>query len=311
MDKQPNEQFRERMYQFLKSTLSPSMTKDDLDIIIHLLSIVLGDYDYELHRLQYYTMIDYTPTNRLRQLSSNVAFPWSSALTPEQQRQYIKLYHLIRQRRGTKWAIENLCKVFGQDTASYYSSSDLSSVRLLEYPQNYGGSPPLDNLGNPLPFCYKEEGAPEFIGDLVLRIPAMTTILYDEIMNTKLAGTRLRFLYYFLLGVFNMWPNTNALTVYNYFFDPVYGKDDIKVMDWKTRLPDPYSHQETTVIKHMEEWQVGHYVINYNVTGSMVIDVVATEPYKTGFIFNEIGLKNYRGYVINDEKIKDKDTLYN
>lgn len=309
MAKAPNEAFREKMYHFLKTTLSPSMTKDDLDIIIHLLSIVLGDQDYELDRLQYYTMIDYTPTDRLRQLGSNVAFPWSNALTPEQQRQYIKLYHLIRQRRGTKWSIENLCKVFGQDTASYYSASDLSSVRLLEYPYNFGGEIPLDAEGNPLPFCYAEEGAPEFIGDMVLRVPGISTILYDEIMNTKLAGTRLRFLFYFLMGVFHCAPQINALTIYNYFFDPVYGKDFIRIMDWKTRIPA--NGQETRIIKYMEDWNVGHYVVNYNVNGSMIMNVVATEPYDTGFILNEINLPNYRGYIINNELIKDTDVLYN
>lgn len=305
----PNEAFRERMYSFLKNTLSTSMTKDDLDIIIHLLAIVIGDHDFELSLLQYYTMIDYTPTDRLKQLGSNVAFPWSSALTPEQQRQYIKLYHLIRQRRSTPWSIENLCKVFGQDTDSYYTASDLSSVRLLEYPLNYGGDIPVDADGNPLPFCYGEEGAPCYPGDLVLRIPAMSTILYNEIMNTKLAGTRLMFLYFFEMGVFHMWPSTNALAVYNFFFDPVYGKDDIKIMDWKTRLPS--TNEETRIIKYMEDWQVGHYVVNYNVTGSMVFDVIATVPYDTGFILNEINLKNYRGYVINNDVIKDDDVLYN
>lgn len=307
--KAPNEIFRERMYKFLKKTLSPSMTKDDLDIIIHLLSIVLGDQDYELNRLQYYTMIDYTPSNRLRQLGSNVAFPWSNALTPEQQRQYIKLYHLIRQRRGTKWSIENLCKVFGQDTASYYSASDLSSVRLLEYPYNYGGEAPLDSLGKPLPFCYGEEGAPEFIGDLVLRIPAISTILYDEIMNTKLAGTRLMFLFYFLMGVFRCDPQPNVLNIYNYFFDPQYGKNFVKIPDWKTRISQ--TGQNTSIIKYMEDWNVGHYVNNYNVNGSMVFNVVATEPYTTGFILNEVDLVNYRGYVINNEQIRDDDVLYN
>lgn len=309
MANMPNEAFRERMYQFLKTTLSPSMTKDDLDIIIHLLSIIIGDKDYELNRLQYYTMIDYTPTERLRHLSSNVAFPWSNALTPEQQRQYVKLYHLIRQRRGTRWSIENLCKAFGQDTASYYSASDLSSVRLLEYPYNYGGDVPVDAEGKPLPFCYGEEGAPSFIGDLVLRIPAISTILYDEIMNTKLAGTRLMFLFFFEMGIFYCAPQTNALTIYNYFFDPCYGKDDIKIMDWKTRIPS--NNQETRIIKYMEDWNVGHYVVNYNVNGSMVMNAVATIPYDTGFILNESNLKNYRGYIINGTPIRDDDVLYN
>lgn len=309
MNKQPNEIFRERMYSFLKNTLSESMTKDDLDIIIHLLCIVLGDFDYELNQLQYYTMIDYTPTNRLKQLGSNVAFPWSSALTPEQQRQYIKLYHLIRQRRGTKWSIENLCRVFGQDTDNYYTASDLSSVRLLEYPTNYGGSHPLDNAGNEMPFCYKEEGAPQFPGDMVLRIPAMTTILYNEIMNTKLAGTRLMFLFYFLMGPFHMWPNVNALIVYNFYFDPLYGKDDIKVMDWKTRIPA--NNEPTRIIRYMEDWQIGHYVVNYNVTGSMIIRTMSTVPFETGFILHEINTPNYKGYLISDEQIKDDETLYN
>lgn len=309
MNRTPNEEFRERLYDFLKGTLSPAMTKDDLDIMIHLLSIVIGDRDYDMHRLQFYTSIDYTPTDILRQLGSNVAFPWSSALTPGQQRQYIKLYHLIRQRRSTGWSIENLCRVFGQDTDSYYNSVDLSSVRLLEYPCNYNpANIPKDGLDNDLPFCYPEEGAPSYPGDMVLRIPAISTILYNEIMNTKLAGTRLRFLFYFLMGPFHMWPNVNALRVTNFFFIPCYGKDDLRIMDWKSRLP---SGEETRILRYIEDYNVGHHVVNYNVNGSMVIKGVSTIPYDTGWILHEKGDDNYKGYWMTKEEFKNDEVWYN
>lgn len=300
--------FRERVYQFLKSTLSRSMTKDDLDIIIHLLALIIGDRDYDLNMLQYYTMIDYTPTDRLHQLGSNVAFPWSSALTPEQQRQYIKLYHLIRQRRGTAWSIENICKVFGQDTASYYSASDLSSVRLLEWPQNYGGKPPVGGSGNELPFCYYEEGAPEYPGDMVLRVPALSTLLEDQIMDNKLAGTRLRYLYYFESEIFRYQPQTNALVVHEFYFDPVYGKDDIKIMDWEARLPQ--TGDRTTIIRYMEDRNLSPCVVNYNLNGSMTITEIASTPHETGFILNKVDLEDYRGYIINEEAIESEEVLY-
>lgn len=308
MYRTPNEQFRERLYEFLKSTLSPSMTKDDLDIMIHLLSIVIGDRDYDMYELQYYTSIDHTPSHKLRQLGSNVAFPWSSALTPEQQRQYIKLYHLIRQRRSTGWSIENLCRVFGQDTNSYYTNADLSSIRLLEYPINYSGEAPKDSLGNNLPFCYQEEGAPEFPGDMVLRIPAISTILYNEIMNTKLAGTRLMFLFYFLMGPFNIWPNVNNQRLKNFFFIPAYGKDDIKISDWKTIFPN--TKEPTRIIKYMADWNVCHYVVNYNVNASMIMRRTTSVPYETGWILHEPNDENYRGYWITDGKFVEDNTVW-
>lgn len=308
------EQFRERMYVFLKETLSPSMTKDDLDIIIHLLSIIVGGHDFELYRLQYYTMIDYTPTNRLRQLGSNVGFPWNAALTDEQQRQYIKLYHLIRRRRSTPWSLENLARVFGQDTDSYYTTADLSMIRLYSYPQNYGGERPVDSDGCPLPFCYYRQGGPRYPGDNVLRIPAMTEILKDEIYKTMLAGTRLEFLYYFIMGPFNYAPHVNAFLRRKFYFQPRYMNDFITIGDIKGFIPsqdlNPYNTTPTRIIRYVQDYNLSHYVVNYNVSGSMIIKSVTAEPYDTGWIFTEIDTPHrYRGYIINNFEIKDDEVL--
>lgn len=304
-----NEQFRERMYEFMKTTLSPAMTKDDLDIIIRLLSIVVGNHDFELYRLQYYTMIDYTPTNRLRQLGSNVGFPWNTALTAEQQRQYIKLYHLIRKRRSTPWSIENLARCFGQDTDSYYTTADLSHIKLFSYPQVYGGSEPVDSNGFPLPFCYYRQGGPRFPGDNVLRIPAMSTILKEEIYNTMLAGTRLEFLYYFLMGPFKMAPHTNQLRQTRFIFQPRYMNDFIKIGDIKGNIPAD-NNKPTRIIRYVQDYNLSHHVVNYNVSASMIIKSVTAEPYDTGWIFTELDTPHrYRGYVINDFTIKDEEVL--
>lgn len=308
------EQFRERMYQFMKETLSPSMTRDDLDIMIHLLSLVVGNQDFELYRLQYYTMIDYTPTNRLRQLGSNVGFPWNPALTAEQQRQYIKLYHLIRRRRSTPWSIENLARVFGQDTDSYYTSADLSHIKLFSYPDYYGGSTPLDSDGCPLPFCHYRQGGPRYPGDNVLRVPAMSEILEDEIYNTLLAGTRLQFLYYFLMGPFKYEPHVNALFKTKLYFEPRYMNDFVKVGDIKGFIPssdgNPNSGKSTRIIRYVEDYNLSHYVVGYNVSASMIIKTTTAEPYDTGWIFNDVGLKHYRGYIINNYNIVDDQVLY-
>ena len=321
--------FVERMYNFFVNTLSESMTKDDMDIIIHLLSWVLGDIDFEATRLKSYTMIDMVPTDRLRQLSTNVAFPWSSALNPEQQRQYIKLYHLIRQRRGTVWAIENLCRVFGQDTQSYYQTSDLRSVKLLDYPNVWSGSkPPCENLrdaeGNlildengcvipdpskPLKWCYYQSGAPRFPGDMVLRIPYLTQILYEEIENTILSGTRLFFLFYFMQGIFHYAPSVTLLSNRKFYFDPAYGKDYWKIKDLVTNIPD--TNLPTSVIYYMEDWIVGHYVENYEVTGSQIIKAKKVKPFDKGWILHKIKTPNYRGYIINNYEIIDEEVLYN
>ena len=303
-----NEQFRERMYEFLKTTLSPAMTKDDQDIIIHLLSLIVGDHDFELYRMQYYTMIDYTPTERLRQLGSNVAFPWSNALTPEQQRLYIKLYHLIRKRRSTPWSIENLCRVWGQDFDSYYTTPDLAHVRLFSYPETYGGDVPVGGDGFPLPFCYARQGGPLYPGDNVLRIPAMSTILKKEIFKTLLAGTRLEFLYYFLMGPFHMWPYTAQLRQTRFVFRPRYGFDEIKIGDLQSRIPT--TDQPTRIIKYMENWQTSHHVVNYNVTASMVMKMVAGETFDTGWIFTVVDTPHkYRGYFVNDFTMISEEVL--
>lgn len=325
--KSDQEFFIERMYKFFKSTLAESMTKDDLDIIIHLMSYVLGDIDFEATRMKSYVAIDLTPTDRIQQLSTNVAFPWSNALTPEQQRQYVKLYHLIRRRRGTVWAIENLCKVFGQDTASYYQASDLRSVKLLEYPYNYTGDAPCDTLkdengkpildendctipdkSKPLKWCYYQSGAPKFPGDMVLRIPHMTTILYNEIVNTKLAGTRLYFLFYFMQGIFHCAPSTTGLSNRKFFFDPAYGKDYWKISDLQAPAWDK---TPTSIIMYMEDYQVGHYVDNYEVTASQMFKVKTVKPFDKGWIFHEVNTPNYRGYIISSEQIVDDEVLYN
>lgn len=308
------EQFRERMYQFLKETLSYTMTKDDLDIMIHLLAIVIGGHDFELYRLQYYTMIDYTPTERLRQLGSNVGFPWNAALTAEQQRQYIKLYHLIRRRRSTPWSLENLARVFGQDTDSYYTSADLSHIKLYSYPDNYGGAKPVDEDGCPLPFCYYKQGGPKYPGDNVLKIPAMTTILKDEIYNTMLAGTRLEFLYFFLMGPFKYEPHVNALFKLKYYFEPRYMNDFIEVGDIQGYIPsedgNPYTGKPTRIIRYVEDYNMSHYVINYNVSASMIIKSITAEPYNTGWIFTEVDNPHrYRGYIINNFEIIDDEVL--
>jgi len=298
------------------------------------MAVMLGDIDFEATRMKSYVGIDICPSDRIQQLSTNVAFPWSNALTPEQQRQYVKLYHLIRQRRGTVWAIENLCRVFGQDTQSYYQASDLRSVKLLEYPYNYSGGSlgapyPCENLrdedGNlildengcvlpdldkPLKWCYYQSGAPKFYGDMVLRIPYLTTILYDEIVNTKLAGTRLFPLFYFMQGIFHYEPSTTGLAIRKFFFNPEFGKDYWKLSDLKGYLP-PAKNVPTNVIMFMEDYQVGHFVDNYQVTGSMVMKVKTMKPFNKGWIFNVINTPNYRGYFINDETIVDSEVLYN
>lgn len=307
------DQFIERVYEFHKETLSNAMTEQDLDIIHHLLAFVVGNHDFELYRLQYYTMIDYTPTTRLRQLGSNVGFPWNPALTEEQQRQYIKMYHLIRRRRSTPWSIENLARVFGQDTLSYYTNVDLSDIKLFSYPDYYSGDIPKDSDGCPLPFCHYRSGAPKYPGDNVLRIPAMTDILKDEIYSTLLAGTRLEFLYYFIMGPFIYYPYTQSVFVKKFYFHPRYMNDDIVINDIVGYIKDPYNpyqSKRTRIIRYIEDYNLSHYVINYNVTGSMIIKTIKDDIKDSGWIFNEVGLKNYRGFFINDSTIKDDDILY-
>ena len=71
-----------------------------------------------------------------------------------------------------------------------------------------------------------------------------------------------------------------------------------------------YNRKESRIIRYIEDNNMTHYVINYNISGSMILKTRSSIVNETGFILNEINLKNYRGYIINNETIVDDEVLY-
>ena len=126
-------EYRQKIYNYLKATLSPVMTDGDLNLVAQLISLVFGDLYMRTELLPWEIDVDKCSDENLRALSSNIGFIWNDRLTPEEQRESIKLFCLIRKYRGTKFGISNLIRVFGQTTKSLYSKNDLRGVEIVEY----------------------------------------------------------------------------------------------------------------------------------------------------------------------------------
>ena len=188
MDTRLFPEFRQQIYTYLKSTLSNVITEEDLDIIVKLIAELFGDLYMRAKLLPWQINVDRCPDEHLKALSSIIGYRWNNGLTPDQQRESIKLYCLIRKWRGTNFGLSNLIRVFGQDVTSFYSSSDLRGVEIVEY-----GSGGADTIEPNM-----------FPGDIKIRIPELSTILTDSIFDTKLAGTRLIFAYYIFMGIYHM-----------------------------------------------------------------------------------------------------------
>jgi len=278
--------FNERLYNFLKKKIGANLTEGDLDILVRLMCYMFGDLDYQVAQIPWYVDVDKCPEEKLPLLASNIGFPWNDALTPSEQREYMKLYIQIRQRRGTKWSIENLCRVFGQSSNSYYSTADLRGVELLEYPQDSHRS-----------------GGPQYPGDLVLRIPELSTILYDAINDTKLAGTRLFFLYYIFIGTIQEEIIVSTYNKIKIYWRPEKYMDFRRIHNWGPEFLE-------TPIEEIKDWLISPYVENMEINGSVMVNIMPMEPWHDDWILNKPGLPNYRGRVIDNRTIVDDEALY-
>lgn len=123
-------EYRQKIYNYLKGTLSSVITDDDLNLIVELIALVFGDLYMKSDLLPWEIDIDKVSDENLRALSSNIGFIWNDRLTPDEQRESVKLFCLIRKFRGTKFGISNLIRVFGQTTKSLYAKNDLRRSRI-------------------------------------------------------------------------------------------------------------------------------------------------------------------------------------
>ena len=287
MDNRIWPEYRQKIYNYLKSTLSMVITEDDLNIIVELIAMLFGDLYMRAKVLPWEINVDRCPDEHLQALSSIIGYRWNKGLTADQQRESIKLFCLIRRWRGTNFGLANLIRVFGQDVNSFYSSSDLRGVEIIEY-----GSGGVDTVE---PNMYP--------GDIKIRIPELSTILRDSIFDTKLAGTRLIFAYYIFMGVYYM-------KIYPDFF--------YIISEWVSMITQGYDPQinlygdqflETRIDQVVND-QLTHPIIRGAPIASVQVLTYYKEPWNDGFILNVPGLTNYRGFIEPEPIVQSEHVLY-
>lgn len=287
MDNRIWPEYRQKIYNYLKSTLSMVITEDDLNIIVELIAMLFGDLYMRAKVLPWEINVDRCPDEHLQALSSIIGYRWNKGLTADEQRESIKLFCLIRRWRGTNFGLANLIRVFGQDVNSFYSSSDLRGVEIIEY-----GSGGVDTVE---PNMYP--------GDIKIRIPELSTILRDSIFDTKLAGTRLIFAYYIFMGVYYM-------KIYPDFF--------YIISEWVSMITQGYDPQinlygdqflETRIDQVVND-QLTHPIIRGAPIASVQVLTYYKEPWNDGFILNVPGLTNYRGFIEPEPIVQSEHVLY-
>lgn len=278
--------FRDDLYNYLKTTLSANLTTGDLDIIIRLMCYIFGDLTGVTYKLPYQVDPDKAEEEYLRHLCTIIGYEWEEGLTAEQQRESIKMFIDIRRKRGTPWSLQNLISVFGQDRTSFYSTSDLRGVRIVE--------------------CMSDERPDRnglYPGDLMIEVPQFSNILRKAIDNIRLIGTRIIFTYMIYCGVYRMKSVFSADREVSLFFDPAYWGYDPKIKDF-----GPVG--EDTEIKDVLDWPIVHRVRNAVSNCKCVIYTAYAKPYERGFVWHPQGNDNYKGFLVDDETLKDEDTMY-
>lgn len=278
--------FRDDLYKYMKETLSSNLTKGDLDIIIRLMCYIFGDLSGLTNKLKDQVDPDKAEEYYLRHLCTVIGYEWDEGLTAEQQRESIKLFIDIRRRRGSIWSLKNLISVFGQDRNSYYSTADLKGVKIIECMSDE--RPDINGL---------------YPGDIMIEIPQFSNILRFAIDNIRLIGTRIVFAYIIYLGVFNMKSTFSADREIWQWFDPAYWGYDPKISEF-----GPVG--EDTVLNDILDWPIVHRVRSAISNFDTVILVEKKEPYERGFVWHQPGNNNYKGFLVDDETLKDDDTMY-
>ena len=280
-------EYRQKIYNYIKGTLSLVLTEDDLNIIVELIAELFGDLYMRAKVLPWEIDVDRCSDENLQALSTIIGYRWNKGLTPDQQRESIKLFCMIRRWRGTNFGLSNLIRSFGQDAESYYSNADLRGVEIIEY----GSGDYTTTEPNMYP------------GDIKIRIPELSKILRDSIFDTKLAGTRLIFVYYIFMGIFHL---------------KMYEDWQYYIKMWITYLTQGYdpridtygSMGLSTVINQTLTDQLTHAVVGGRVIGGIQVLTYYRAPWVNGFVFNTPGLTNYRGFIESAPIVRSEHILY-
>ena len=290
------EGFRDELYQWMKETLSPNLTEGDLDIIVKLMCYIFGDLSGVVYNLKAQIDPDRAEEIYLKHLGSVIGYEWNNALTAEEQREAIKLFIDLQKKRGTIFSLQNLIAVFGQDKNSYYSTSDLRGVRIIEGGKN--GEPVGTEDANGL-----------YPGDIMIEIPQFSSILRDAIDNIRLIGTRIIFTYVIYCGPFDMSTSVDCGHELNMFFDPAYWGYDPTIEEFTNIVEDMYGEDYT--IDNIKDWPIVNTRIkNCQANSCCVVYTSYKEPFEKGFVWHEAGNTNYQGFIIDDDTLKEDDSMY-
>lgn len=277
---------RINLYNYLKDNVPSFLTETDLNVFIELISYIFGDLIDNTDKMPWEIDIDKCSVENLVHLSKLVKYPWNNALTPEQQRETIKYWMLLKRNRGTAFSYINLIRLFGKDSTTYYSNADHSGVRIIEYDPNVTHDYPL------------------YPGDIRIEVPEMSTILRDALKDIQLMGTRIVFAFVLYLGAYNeqiepsvwyrirKWINTDLLR------------------GWNPMIKNFGPQYEFTKVQTVYDWQLVHPSKSNMMFASVSVLPRYRTPWNKGFIFNVPGLDNYKGILTEDGILSNTDILY-
>ena len=104
--------YRSFMYKLMSGSITQDVSTGDSCVFFMLLACLYGDLFMQAANINDVINIDETDEVHLRHLAKLVNYPWSEALTADQQRESIKFYILLRKMRGTSFALTNLIRIF-------------------------------------------------------------------------------------------------------------------------------------------------------------------------------------------------------
>lgn len=277
---------RINLYNYLKDNVPSFLTETDLNVFIELISYIFGDLIDNTDKMPWEIDIDKCSEENLVHLSKLVKYPWNNALTPEQQRETIKYWMLLKRNRGTAFSYINLIRLFGKDSTTYYSNADHSGVRIIEYDPNVTHDYPL------------------YPGDIRIEVPEMSTILRDALKDIQLMGTRIVFAFVLYLGAYNEQIEPSVWYRIRKWIDT-----DL-LRGWNPMIKNFGPQYEFTKVQTVYDWQLVHPSKSNMMFASVSVLPRYRTPWNKGFIFNVPGLDNYKGILTEDGIINNTDILY-
>ena len=279
--------YREDIYKLSVESITSSISNGDANVFFKLLGCVYGDLYMQARNIDRAISVDDVDEEHLRHLAKLVDYPWSEALEADRQRESIKFYTLLRRMRGTNFAITNLIRIFGQSAETLYQPSDRTGVRIIEYFE-----------GNDLGM---------FPGDIRVEIPEMSNVLRGAIEEVKLMGTRLTFAYRLPI-------TTDYIDDYGelrgYRFNPhLLGKLTYWLQPGKTGW-DSRVDFDKVLSESFGNQLIYKYRDTYEVRGGAYLNQLYAQPYKNLWMFQEYGLKDIRGTILDDGIIDENLFLY-